>query len=378
MEDLEHIKISFDDGETEVNFAEAAMLIQGSTCVYSRKVEFLYSLVLQTLDLISSRKRSALNIDSSFGPDVDPRDDEDDELLLLDDVLEEARGATINLLESSAGPPSREDTLANLLAETPLALSMNLDQKPGDASFKMLSASVNASGALLLDARDNLVVGNSGDAAAINESLSGTIGGAIPLPSPIASALNQSNGRVSFAVDDNDHDGGGADFDFDGFDDGGGDGDMGSADDGPIGGAIPGVVRQVVRSAAAAAAAAAANVQQEAVDPWARLDPHTEYPELDRPFRRGKTGRAPKESSSETTLEPPATALAFLSALASPSAAALSGSYFKAQFGDYIALEAKRRKAQTRVSARRNPQSTPKGASDRSPCDTGPGQGSSC
>ena len=78
MEDLEHIKISFDDGETEVNFAEAAMLIQGSTCVYSRKVEFLYSLVLQTLDLISSRKRSALNIDSSFGPDVDPRDDEDD------------------------------------------------------------------------------------------------------------------------------------------------------------------------------------------------------------------------------------------------------------------------------------------------------------
>ena len=49
MEDLEHIKISFDDGETELNFAEAAMLIQGSTCVYSRKVEFLYSLVLQTL-----------------------------------------------------------------------------------------------------------------------------------------------------------------------------------------------------------------------------------------------------------------------------------------------------------------------------------------
>ena len=29
------------------------MLIQGSTCVYSRKVEFLYALVFQTLDLIA-------------------------------------------------------------------------------------------------------------------------------------------------------------------------------------------------------------------------------------------------------------------------------------------------------------------------------------
>ena len=35
---LEDISFSFDGGSTSLNFAEAALLIQGSTCVYSRKV----------------------------------------------------------------------------------------------------------------------------------------------------------------------------------------------------------------------------------------------------------------------------------------------------------------------------------------------------
>ena len=39
-----------------MNFAEAAMLIQSSTCVYSKKVEYLYALVYQTLDLIATHK----------------------------------------------------------------------------------------------------------------------------------------------------------------------------------------------------------------------------------------------------------------------------------------------------------------------------------
>ena len=32
------IRISFDGGATSLNFAEAALLIQGSACIYSRKV----------------------------------------------------------------------------------------------------------------------------------------------------------------------------------------------------------------------------------------------------------------------------------------------------------------------------------------------------
>ncbi|XP_062928973.1 condensin-2 complex subunit H2 isoform X2 [Mobula hypostoma] len=58
LEELDQICISFDDGKTTMNFAEAALLIQGSACIYSRKVEYLYSLVYQALDLISNKKRN--------------------------------------------------------------------------------------------------------------------------------------------------------------------------------------------------------------------------------------------------------------------------------------------------------------------------------
>lgn len=35
---LDQICISFDEGKTTMNFVEAALLIQGSACVYSKKV----------------------------------------------------------------------------------------------------------------------------------------------------------------------------------------------------------------------------------------------------------------------------------------------------------------------------------------------------
>ncbi|KAK3726996.1 hypothetical protein QZH41_019035 [Actinostola sp. cb2023] len=57
LNEIEKIEISFDGGTTTMNFAEAALLIQGSACIYSKKVEYLYTLVYQTLDLIASKKR---------------------------------------------------------------------------------------------------------------------------------------------------------------------------------------------------------------------------------------------------------------------------------------------------------------------------------
>ncbi|KAJ6227899.1 condensin-2 complex subunit h2 [Anaeramoeba flamelloides] len=55
--DLEEISISFDGGSTNLNFVEAALLIQSSACIYSKKVEYLYNLIYQTLDLLSERKK---------------------------------------------------------------------------------------------------------------------------------------------------------------------------------------------------------------------------------------------------------------------------------------------------------------------------------
>ena len=55
LDELEGLKVSFDGGKTNLNFAEASLLIQGTTVVYSRKVEYLYSLVYHALDVLSAK-----------------------------------------------------------------------------------------------------------------------------------------------------------------------------------------------------------------------------------------------------------------------------------------------------------------------------------
>ncbi|KAJ8261677.1 hypothetical protein GJAV_G00157050 [Gymnothorax javanicus] len=72
LDELDQICISFDDGKTTMNFAEAALLIQGSACIYSKKVEYLYSLVYQALDFISNKKRDKQP--TSIGQDGQDKD----------------------------------------------------------------------------------------------------------------------------------------------------------------------------------------------------------------------------------------------------------------------------------------------------------------
>uniref|UniRef100_S4REW3 Condensin-2 complex subunit H2 n=1 Tax=Petromyzon marinus TaxID=7757 RepID=S4REW3_PETMA len=73
-----------------MNFAEAALLIQGSACIYSKKVEYLYSLVYQTLDMISDKKRSQKVTDvGQEGVDSDTSfayKHNEEEFLSLDDI----------------------------------------------------------------------------------------------------------------------------------------------------------------------------------------------------------------------------------------------------------------------------------------------------
>ncbi|XP_058113356.1 condensin-2 complex subunit H2-like [Magnolia sinica] len=52
---FKEITIEDEGGHPSVNFAEAALLFQGSIQVYSRKVEYLYSLVLHALEFISQK-----------------------------------------------------------------------------------------------------------------------------------------------------------------------------------------------------------------------------------------------------------------------------------------------------------------------------------
>ncbi|XP_029282061.1 condensin-2 complex subunit H2 [Cottoperca gobio] len=57
LEELDDMCITYDGGKIQLNFAEAALLIQGSACIYSKKVELLHSLVYQTLEYINDKKK---------------------------------------------------------------------------------------------------------------------------------------------------------------------------------------------------------------------------------------------------------------------------------------------------------------------------------
>ncbi|XP_016067169.1 PREDICTED: condensin-2 complex subunit H2 isoform X2 [Miniopterus natalensis] len=73
-----------------MNFVEAALLIQGSACVYSKKVEYLYSLVYQALDFISGKRRARqLSVqEDGTSRDASSRASRqvEDEFLSLDDL----------------------------------------------------------------------------------------------------------------------------------------------------------------------------------------------------------------------------------------------------------------------------------------------------
>ncbi|KAL6966314.1 hypothetical protein U1Q18_032095 [Sarracenia purpurea var. burkii] len=86
-----------DNGHLSVNFAEAALLLQGSIQVYSRKVEYLYSLVLHALEFISQKRQH----DHPDGESVQPEkegshavlDEANDQFWGLDDVPVEAKNS---------------------------------------------------------------------------------------------------------------------------------------------------------------------------------------------------------------------------------------------------------------------------------------------
>ncbi|XP_062188637.1 condensin-2 complex subunit H2-like [Phragmites australis] len=87
-------EVSGEEGAHSVNFAEAALLLQGSVQVYSRKVEYLYSLVLHALEFLSQKKQDQQENGSAQVDENNPStipNEEDDIFVGLDDVPVEAR-----------------------------------------------------------------------------------------------------------------------------------------------------------------------------------------------------------------------------------------------------------------------------------------------
>ncbi|XP_031460916.1 condensin-2 complex subunit H2 isoform X2 [Phasianus colchicus] len=117
LEELDQICISFDGGKTTMNFIEAALLIQGSACIYSKKVEYLYSLVYQALDSISNKKREKQPC--SVGPDGKDADAtfgmEKEEFLSLDDISNTSQ-ASVDL------KMDHQPSAVNVVPLTPMSL----------------------------------------------------------------------------------------------------------------------------------------------------------------------------------------------------------------------------------------------------------------
>lgn len=161
LHELESITFSFDGIGKSLNFAEAALLIQGSTIIYSKKVEHLYTLLYQTIDFLREQKKKVHKRDDAGGPhgeeDGGAADDDEDEFreqeaefLTLDDMKE---SENIDLDES--GDTNR--LRINLTrGSTPLALmTLNAEDSTSDGTkktdFRMNTCAVHSSGALLLE-----------------------------------------------------------------------------------------------------------------------------------------------------------------------------------------------------------------------------------
>jgi hypothetical protein len=140
LDELCAIEISLDGGLTTVNFAEAALVIQGSACVYSKKVEYLYSLVYQTLNRVSDKERAPQQLPAvdERGVDADaPRLGTSDEFLTLDDLPE---ASNLYLVEDEGQGDEATMTKSPLLI---LSAPAELGSDTG--------ASMHASGVLMLD-----------------------------------------------------------------------------------------------------------------------------------------------------------------------------------------------------------------------------------
>ncbi|ERN03322.1 condensin-2 complex subunit H2 isoform X1 [Amborella trichopoda] len=143
------------NGHVPINFAEAALLLQGSIQIYSRKVEYLYSLVLHALEFISQKSRQDQQEKSSIHPDGSDADaivdDENEEFLSLDDVPVEAN---INLDEDI----SKDDQLSHFVKPPASLLVLEGDHldigDSGDLTSYQIATSSLHRDFLLLDPCD--------------------------------------------------------------------------------------------------------------------------------------------------------------------------------------------------------------------------------
>ena len=159
LDHLDKATFAFEGGPT-LDFAEAALLIQSVSCVYSKKVEYLHNLVYQALEAVRNKRRGGQDDDVAAGQDGPTQQDKAGRGEPEDDSLESFLTAGDNLKEcEDIDLAEDEDQQAAAFSRPPAAMLALEDQSggqgDGDSGFYRLSQCfVHCSGALLLDNKD--------------------------------------------------------------------------------------------------------------------------------------------------------------------------------------------------------------------------------
>jgi condensin-2 complex subunit H2 len=147
---------------TNLNFAEAALLIQGSACIYSKKVEYLYALLYKTLDiLIEKRQQQSSSVDKK-GKDKDAEFPDEPDFLELDDILEETTGNNIDLNDELDDDYASKRS-STLMTRAPLSLiaGSRIANEESINDFRISNCVVHQSGALLLEEKSQHQISES-------------------------------------------------------------------------------------------------------------------------------------------------------------------------------------------------------------------------
>ncbi|XP_076900973.1 condensin-2 complex subunit H2-like [Bidens hawaiensis] len=150
-----------DDGQLSVNFAEAALLLQGSVQVYSKKVEYLYSLVLHALEFVSQQSQQHDQPENSPGQEeqnglVKAPVESDDSFWGLDDIPVDPKNSLDNVND--------RNTLVTAFVKPPANLvvlegdCIDVTGESGELESYLLATSDLYRDFVLLDASDAVAV----------------------------------------------------------------------------------------------------------------------------------------------------------------------------------------------------------------------------
>jgi condensin-2 complex subunit H2 len=147
LDELEQLsQLDPEEGLAKMNFAEAALLVQGSANIFGRKVELLYELAYHALDLIVSDrkddkgpKRKGAYSAGLWGPIPD-------ELETIDHLIKEGRGLEID----DGAMPNR----ASAMRRVPLWLMPREATDRRRHEFRITSCAVHRTGCHLLQESD--------------------------------------------------------------------------------------------------------------------------------------------------------------------------------------------------------------------------------